>query len=132
VRELEGGEARAIAAAFLPRVRRMLGDRAAAAPLFWKEVLESRVLDAAAFADALEPERIELLIGSRGERLFEVDAGEIEAFAGADPAARAALFTRDFKILAVFEPGGAAVVGAPERVLKRLEAALADATRRAV
>ena len=124
MRELEPGEARAIAAALGPRVARMLGDRSVAASLFWKEVLEAGEEAWSALEEALGPERIEVLLAAREGSFYEIDEGEIGDFE--------VVFTRDFKFLAAARPDGGVVIGAPARVLERLEEAVAGTARRPV
>jgi hypothetical protein len=139
VRALEPGEARAIAAALGPRVARILGEPGPAAPLFWKQVAEARSASPheawSAFVDALEPERIEVLLAARAAAPpVEIDAAEVATFAAEADAAgeRTAIFTRDFKILAVRDAGGVVTFGAPERVVKRLEDEIPSMARRPV
>jgi hypothetical protein len=142
MRPLAEGEARFVAAALAPRLARIAGEPTASpAPLFFREVGELRGVSPheafAALAEAFEPERIEVLLGERGDAIFELDAAEIRSFAVEDPAARVAVFTRDFKFVAVSRPAAAGggvdfTAGAPERFLRRLEEALPRLGRRPV
>lgn len=134
MRELEPALARDLRPALEARLRRLAGDPAAPAQLFWKEVGEARAIAPhelwAALAGALEAERIEVVLAVLpGGALVELDAAQVPL------EAPAVVFTRDFKFLFAARPadrGVDATIGAPQRFLCRLDEVLPELERRAV